>query len=74
MFFYYQVRTHHYKTEAVPQLACPVCTVAGQLHISILQKYMWVLGPVAPSAKYAIAYCENCGNYVPKVKWTDEMD
>jgi hypothetical protein len=35
---------------------------------------MWVLGPISPSFKYAIAYCENCSNYIPKVKWTNEMD
>jgi hypothetical protein len=74
MFFYYQVRTHHYKTEAVPQLTCPVCHTASHLHISVMQKYMWVLGPVAPSGKYAVAFCEHCNNYIPKVKWTDEMD
>lgn len=74
MFFYYQIRNHHYKTEAIPYLTCPVCSVSGHLHMSILQKYMWQLGPVAPSSKYAIAYCESCSNYVPKVKWTDEMD
>lgn len=42
--------------------------------MSILQKYTWMVGPMAPSAKYAIAWCENCDKYIPKVKWTDEMD
>lgn len=74
MFFYYQTRTHHYKTAAIPHLTCPVCHTASKLNISILQKYMWVLGPVAPSRKYAVAFCEHCSNYITKVKWTDEMD
>jgi hypothetical protein len=39
-----------------------------------MQKYMWVLGPIAPSRKYAVAFCEHCNNYIPKVKWTDPMD
>jgi hypothetical protein len=74
MFFYYQVRTHHHQTEAVPQLTCPVCHTTGHLQMSIMQKYMWVLGPIAPSGKYAVAFCEHCNNYIPKVRWTDEMD
>ena len=74
MFFYYQVRNHHYKTEAVAHVACPICHTTGHLHISIMQKYMWVLGPVAPSGKFAMAFCEHCNSYIPKVKWTDEMD
>jgi hypothetical protein len=74
MFFYYQVRTHHHKTEVVEQLTCPLCHTAGQVHISVLQKYMWVLGPIAPSGKYAVAYCEHCNQYIPKVRWTNEMD
>lgn len=74
MFFYYQVRTHHHKTENVPALPCPVCHTAGHLQMNLMQKYMWVLGPVAPSGKYAVAYCEHCSQYTPKVKWTDEMD
>lgn len=74
MFFYYQIRSYHHKTEAVPHANCPLCNTTGQLHMSVLQKYMWLLGPIAPSSKYAVAYCEHCGNYIPKVKWTDEMD
>lgn len=74
MFFYYQIRNHHHKTEAVPQLTCPVCHTTSQVHISIMQKYMWLLGPIVPSGKFAMALCEHCNNYIPKVKWTDEMD
>ncbi|WP_462264558.1 hypothetical protein [Mucilaginibacter sp.] len=74
MFYYYQIRRHHHKTEAVPYVTCPVCHTDGYLHMSILQKYRWQLGPIAPSGKYAIAWCEHCGNYIPKVKWTDAMD
>ena len=74
MFFYYQIRNHHYKTEAAPHITCPVCHTAGGVHISIMQKYMWVLGPIVPSGKFAMALCEHCNNYVPKVRWTDEMD
>ncbi len=33
-----------------------------------------MIGPMMPSSKYAIAWCEHCNNYIPKVKWTDEMD
>ena len=29
---------------------------------------------MAPSARYAIAWCENCNQYIPKVRWTDDMD
>ena len=74
MFYYYQIRNHHYKTEAVPNVSCPLCQASGHLHMSILQKYTWMAGPMAPSSKYAIAWCENCDKYIPKVKWTDEMD
>lgn len=74
MFYYYQVRNHHYKTQAVPQVSCPLCGTQGQLHMSILQKYTWMIGPMAPSARYAIAWCQHCNQYIPKVRWTDEMD
>lgn len=74
MFYYYQLRNHHYKTETLPLLLCPLCLTAGNMHMSIQQKYYWMIGPMAPSSKYAIAWCEHCGNYIPKVKWTDEMD
>ena len=74
MFFYYQIRNHHHKTEPVPQLTCPVCHTTGQVQMSIMQKYAWVLGPIAPSGKFAMAFCEQCNNYIPAVKWTDEMD
>ena len=74
MIYYYQVRNHHYKTEKVPLVICPLCRTAGDVHMSIQQKYIWMLGPMAPSSKYAIAYCEHCGNYIPKVKWTNDMD
>ncbi len=33
-----------------------------------------MIGPMSPSSKYAIAWCAHCNNYIPKVKWTDEMD
>lgn len=33
-----------------------------------------MIGPMMPSSKYAIAWCEHCNQYIPKVKWTDEMD
>lgn len=74
MFYYYQIRNHHYKTEAVPLVLCPLCRTAGAMRMSVQQKYYWMVGPVAPSSKYAIAWCENCNNYIPKVKWTDDMD
>lgn len=74
MFYYYQIRNHHYKTEHLPLLLCPLCRTAGGMNMSIQQKYYWMIGPMSPSSKYAIAWCEHCGNYIPKVKWTDEMD
>jgi hypothetical protein len=74
MFYYYQIRNHHYKTEAAPYVKCPLCGRPGFMHMSIMQKYTWMIGPLAPMAKYAIAWCENCGQYIPRVKWTDEMD
>lgn len=74
MFYYYQIRNHHYKTEKLPLILCPLCRTAGGMNMSIQQKYYWMIGPMSPSAKYAIAWCEHCGNYIPKVKWTDEMD
>jgi hypothetical protein len=74
MFYYYQIRTHHHQTEHVPHVVCPVCHTAGHLQMSIMQKYMWMLGPVFPYAKHAVAFCEHCNNYIPKVRWTDEMD
>ncbi|RYY54338.1 MAG: hypothetical protein EOO09_14780 [Chitinophagaceae bacterium] len=74
MFIYYQIRNHHYRTEAVPAVTCPLCNHRGRMQMSILQKYTWLAGPMAPSAKYAIAWCENCNQYIPRVKWTDEMD
>ncbi|MBE7174480.1 MAG: hypothetical protein INR73_28165 [Williamsia sp.] len=74
MFYYYQLRNHHYKTEALPLLLCPLCLHAGSVSMSVMQKYYWLAGPLAPSSRYAIAWCEHCGNYIPKVKWSDEMD
>lgn len=74
MFYYYQLRNHHYKTESLPLILCPLCLHAGSVSMSLMQKYYWMIGPVTPSSKYAIAWCEHCGNYIPKVKWSDEMD
>ena len=74
MFYYYQLRNHHYKTESLPLILCPLCLSAGGISMSIQQKYYWMIGPMAPSSKYAIAWCEHCNNYIPNVKWTDEMD
>lgn len=74
MFYYYQIRNHHYKTETVPLVICPLCHTAGFMHMSVQQKYYWMIGPMAPSSKYAIAWCEHCNNYIAKVKWTNDMD
>lgn len=74
MFYYYQIRTHHYKTEAVPAVTCPLCKTTGGLSMDLQQKYTWMVGPWAPSLKYAIAQCSHCENLIPRVKWTDEMD
>jgi hypothetical protein len=74
MIYYYQIRNHHYKTEPVPQVTCPLCNTTGGMSMSIQQKYVWMIGPMAPSARYAIAQCTHCENLIPKVKWTDEMD
>ena len=74
MVYYYQIRNYHHKTEAVPAITCPLCNERGQMQMSILQKYTWMIGPMVPSAKYAIAWCEHCNQYIPRVKWTEEMD
>lgn len=74
MFFYYQIRNHPHKTVAVPEVTCPLCHTAGHVQMNFMQKYAWVLGPIVPSGKFAMAFCEHCNNYVPAVRWTDEMD
>lgn len=74
MIYYYQLRNLHHKTAAIPRVTCPLCNTTGGLSMSIQQKYVWMIGPMAPSAKYAIAQCAHCEQLIPKVKWTDEMD
>ena len=74
MILIYQVR--HYKhTEApCPSITCPVCKQAGGVSLAVYQKYVWMLGPIMPSAKYGLAGCIRCGEPIPNVRWTADME
>ncbi|WP_129718226.1 hypothetical protein [Pedobacter sp. SYP-B3415] len=73
MIFIYQIRSLEHKTEACPDLMCPMCSQQGGVHITVRQRYVWWLGPMLPSGKYGIAWCERCGDRILGVKWSPEL-
>jgi hypothetical protein len=74
MFLFYQIRTLTHTTTDCPGITCPLCGKTGGVRLSIRQRYAWLLGPIAPSPKFGLASCSNCGQQIPAVQWTDELE
>ncbi|MFD2909153.1 hypothetical protein ACFSX9_10435 [Flavobacterium ardleyense] len=39
-----------------------------------MQKYAWLLGPMAPGRKYAVLECSVCNIAIPQDKWTNKLN
>lgn len=74
MFIFVQIRTMEHQTVQVPYVTCPLCSTSGHVQIDIKQRYTWVLAPMTPGLKYGVAGCTHCGQLIPNVKWTQELD
>ncbi|NLR59177.1 hypothetical protein HGH93_13765 [Chitinophaga polysaccharea] len=74
MFIIYEIRTQEHKTVAHPEVTCPLCQQQGGVHIAIRQRYIWWLGPICPTRKFGIAWCERCDEKIPNVKWSKPLE
>ncbi|MBS0027139.1 hypothetical protein ACTJJ0_11420 [Chitinophaga sp. 22321] len=73
MFIIYQIRSLEHTRKHYPGLACPLANGGGNgVTIVVLQRYVWWLGPMMPSMKYGVAFCDN-GDKIPVAKWTPEI-
>ena len=73
MFIIYQIRSLEHTRKHYPGLACPLANGGGDgVTIVVLQRYVWWLGPMMPSMKYGVAFCDN-GDKIPVAKWTPEI-
>ncbi|MEC5146001.1 hypothetical protein [Chitinophaga sp. 212800010-3] len=71
MFIVYQIRSIEHVTQHFPDLACPLGKQGG-VTIVVMQRYVAWIGPMMPSAKYGIAFCDD-GEKIPSSKWTPEI-
>ena len=74
MIVFYQERSHHHKTIDLPNETCTNCGNRGTLKMYLMQKYVWVLGPLLPSKKYAIIECSFCDNKIPSSDWNKKTE
>lgn len=73
MFIVYQIRSVEHTRKHYPGLACPQANGGGEgVTIAVLQRYIWFVGPMMPSLKYGVAFCDN-GEKIPAAKWTPEI-
>lgn len=73
MFIVYQIRSVEHTRNHYPKLACPASSGGGEgVTIVVLQRYVWFIGPMMPSLKYGVAFCDN-GEKIPASKWTPEI-
>jgi hypothetical protein len=73
MFIVYQIRSLEHTRQHYPELACPQANGGGQgVTIVVLQRYVWFVGPMMPSLKYGVAFCDN-GERIPAAKWTPDI-
>jgi hypothetical protein len=72
MFIVYQIRSVEHTRKHYPGLACPLANGGDGVTIAVLQRYVWFVGPMMPSLKFGIAFCDN-GEKIPTSKWTPEI-
>ena len=73
MFIVYQIRSVEHTRKHYPGLACPLPNSSGGgVTIVVLQRYVWFVGPMMPSLKYGVAFCDN-GEKIPAAKWTPDI-
>lgn len=73
MLIVYQIRSVEHTRKHYPGLACPAANGGGEgVTIAVLQRYVWFIGPMMPSLKYGVAFCDN-GARIPAAKWTPEI-
>jgi hypothetical protein len=73
MIYYYEIRSQELKTVDLKEETCPLCKHKGNVVLSIMQKYMWMWGPIVPQHKYGVLECDACEAIVPADKWNDEV-
>jgi hypothetical protein len=73
MFYYYEIRSYPLKSVELKEEACPLCKHKGKIELNILQKYMWMWGPMVPQNKYGLLECDACDAVIPADKWNDEV-
>lgn len=74
MFYYYEIRSQQLKTVALQEETCPLCKHKGKIELSIMQKYMWMWGPMFPQHKYGVLECDACDTVIPADKWNKDLD
>lgn len=73
MIIVYQIRSMEHTRKHYPDLACPAANGGGTgVTVAVLQRYIWFVGPMMPSLKYGVAFCDN-GERIPASKWTPEI-
>jgi hypothetical protein len=73
MIYYYEIRSQLLKTIDLKEETCPLCKHKGKIELNILQKYMWMWGPVVPQHKYGVLECDACDTVIPADKWNSEV-
>ena len=74
MIIFYQERFHHHKTIDLPNETCTNCGNRGTMKMYMMQKYVWLFGPLLPSKKYAIIECSFCDNKIPSSDWNKKTE
>ncbi|MBO9728375.1 MAG: hypothetical protein J7623_07020 [Chitinophaga sp.] len=73
MIIVYQIRSMEHTRKHYPDLACPAANGGGTgVTIAVLQRYLWFFGPMMPTLKFGVAFCDN-GERIPASKWTPEI-
>jgi hypothetical protein len=73
MIYYYEIRSQLLKSVELKEETCPLCKHKGKVELNILQKYMWMWGPMVPQNKYGLLECDACDAVIPADKWNDEV-
>ena len=73
MFYYYEIRSYSLKTVELKEETCPLCKHKGKIELNILQKYLWMWGPIVPQHKYGVLECDVCDAVIPANKWNEEV-
>jgi hypothetical protein len=73
MIYYYEIRSQLLKSVELKEETCPLCKHKGKIELSVMQKYMWMWGPMVPQYKYGVLECDACDTVIPADKWNDEV-